>query len=132
MEDFGDEFGILIAAYEQDLYDELEQDVKAAGRIALKEVKVPPSGAGKYHDWDEYSSGWHSKWENRYNLYTIRIRNTKKPGLTHLLERGHIVHTKDDSDGKRYSKRFPHIARAAEIASKELTSRVREKGGRLK
>ena len=125
MEDFGEELGIIIKAYEADLNDELKKDIRDCGKLALEEVKKPPPGAGKYHDWGDYSSGWHYRTEEKFGIYSIRIRNTKKPGLTHLLELGHVVHTNDpETDGKTWSKKFPHIAKAAAKASQELTRRI--------
>lgn len=57
----------------------------------------------------EYSSGWTSK---RLDADTYVTYNSKMPGLTHLLEDGHVIRNKKGEYGRVSGRK--HIAPAAE------------------
>lgn len=99
----------------------INKEIKQAGKAALKELKTEtPSGAGKFKDWDEYQAGWRMKNEvDALGNNTVIIGNAKKPGLTHLLEEGHIL-----AGGRGRAKAFPHIQPVAERAFDDLKRRL--------
>ena len=105
--------------------DECEQDVNEAvvesSKVAINKLKKEtPPGAGRYHDWAEYQSGWKRKSsKNTIGDVSVHIYNSKKPGLTHLLEKGHVL-----PDGRR-TRAFPHIEDAAEAAIDDLMRRLK-------
>lgn len=76
--------------------------------------------------WDNYSSSWALKIDNKRNYTSSTLHNKKHYGLTHLLEYGHATR-----DGKR-TRAFAHIDPLEEKLSKELLDSVQEiikKGG---
>ena len=119
------EFGDALAAILEEFVDECEADVGKAIHDAGIETRrflrtETPPGAGKYRDWAEYQSGWSMESEvSSIGEARVVIRNKKKPGLTHLLEKGHVM-----SDGRR-AKAFPHIAPALEVAERALDKYLR-------
>lgn len=81
-------------------------------RSYLKENSPENTGA--------YAAGWRTRIEGSFP-YTITgtVYQAKKPGLTHLLEKGHAKWLWGRPTGE-YVKPFPHIADAYEEGKKEL------------
>lgn len=115
-------FGEILENYVDQVKKAEEEDIKAAAKVALKAVKTPPPGAGKWHDWEEYSKGWRSKITKEVTGgWTAEIKQKKgKTGLTHLLENGHV-----NVDGSR-ARAFPHVKPAAEKGADELRRRFKK------
>lgn len=68
-----------------------------------------------------YKRGWTSKrTTDRSGQLAITVYNRRKPGLTHLLEKGHAKRGGGRVEG------IPHIAPAEEYAIEELEKRIRE------
>lgn len=124
--DLGDALGNILEDFLTDCERDIEKDVRAATKVAREKVKEEPAGAGKYHDWDEYSAGWRSKVESKHfgeivgTVYQKSSKSGGKPGLTHLLEEGHI-----NADGKTRARAFPHVQPAADAGAEELMRRLK-------
>lgn len=56
----------------------------------------------------EYAAGWRSKTELGIGHIKSTIYNAKKPGLTHLLEKGHEIFVQGEPTGHR-TRAYPHI-----------------------
>lgn len=97
---------------------DIDEALAASAKVAKEEVRQEPAGAGKYHDWNDYQKGWVIEKQIRAYGDEYIIRNKKKPGLTHLLEEGHV-----NVDGSR-ARAFPHVAPAAEKAKEDLIRRL--------
>ena len=68
----------------------------------------------------EYRKSWAAKKTlDRSGKLTVTVYNRKKPGLTHLLEKGHAKRGGGRVEGT------PHIAPAEEYAVDELEKRIR-------
>lgn len=63
--------------------------------------------------WKKYPKGWTVKKEGKKNVKYI-VWNSKHPGLTHLLEKGHRVVTKNGVDTGKRTEPQPHIAEVDE------------------
>lgn len=118
----GAEIAKLMEGYASEVAAETKAEAKAVAKEAVKELKqTSPEGPGSRKG--HYKDGWASKVE-RENAVSINIKvyNRKKPGLTHLLEKGHAKR-----GGGRVSG-IPHIApaeqRAAEDYEKCLKARL--------
>ncbi len=83
-------------------------------RTALKETS--PVGSHDRH----YNAGWTVQTQGARSGLGIRVvvHNKTKPGLTHLLEHGHVLR-----NGGRASAR-PHIAAVNETAQREFIEAV--------
>lgn len=86
--------------------------IKAVSKEALKQLRntSPKSPGG-----GEYAKGWSLKSIGQFE--TI-LYNKTKPGLTHLLERGHLIKNQYGEYGR--SKAIPHIKPVEEWANNEV------------
>lgn len=120
-----DELEHVFAGILDDVVEEEQNEVTKAVRATAKETVESlkhdyPAGAGVYHSWDEYASGWTSSTrKDVYGGIKATIRNKDKYMLTHLLEKGHL-----NQDGTM-SKAFPHIEPAAEAAFNEIERKLK-------
>lgn len=106
--------------YNQEVTDKLKEEVKDAAKFCKNEVKrLSPFDTG------EYEAGWTAKtlFENASDI-RIAVYNSKMPGLTHLLEHGHVV---KNQTGKIYgtTMAYPHIAPAEKATEKLLDKKVK-------
>lgn len=112
--------GILDEVIEEE-QGNVTKAVRETARDTVNSLKHDfPDGAGVYHAWDDYASGWSST--TRRDVYggiKMTIRNKDKYMLTHLLEKGHL-----NQDGTM-SKAFPHIEPAAEAAFEEIERKLK-------
>lgn len=99
--------------------DLTEQALKSAVAEVAKETKdiakeTSPTLSGRY------KKGWATKkTADASGQISITVYNRNRPGLTHLLEKGHAKR-----GGGRVSG-IPHIAPAEEYAVEELEARLR-------
>lgn len=105
----------MVAANIRDNEDTFNRNARAAGRHAVQELKaMSPIRTGAYaKSWKSSSRG------GATGLVTVTVHNAGKPGLTHLLEKGHAKWLFGHPTGGRV-RAFPHIAPAYESAVKEL------------
>ena len=104
-----------LAAYSQEMTDELKKEVKAVSRETSDRIqRDSPKATG------DYGRGWGVKveFENDRDI-RVRILNRKKPQLTHLLEHGHAKRNGGRVEGK------PHIGPAEQEAEEKLLRKVR-------
>ena len=116
-DEFDAAFGGIIDAFNRQATDDLKKDVRASGDVALASVRAgspvrAASGGG-------YKAGWRLKMHLTVTGFYIRIYNTKKPGLAHLLEKGHALR-----DGG-FSRKFPHIEPAYKTGLSDLNRRLK-------
>ena len=121
-----DSLGKEIAKMMEEYASEVAADIKAEARAVAKETvkelkKTSPDGSGSRKG--HYKDGWASKVETENAVSIgIRIYNKKKPGLTHLLEKGHAKRGGGRVEG------IPHIGPAEKQAVKDSEKRLK---GRL-
>lgn len=80
----------------------LAEQIAKDGVKELKNTNVPKARTG------DYKKGWRVDKSVKSNDFAYTIYNAKKPGLTHLLENGHIGKNQYGQWGK--VKGFKHIA----------------------
>lgn len=109
----------------QRILDEYDDEVKQASRESMKEEArdvskklraVSPKKTGAY------ASGWGSK---QLDADTAVVYNKKMPGLTHLLENGHVIRNKKGTYGRVAARK--HIAPVAAWAEGDLVQRIERK-----
>ncbi len=112
----------ILDDYSKDVEDAV---IEACGKVAddtakrLKDLS-PKRGKGS----DSYSAGWRRK---KLNAKTFVVYNATKPGLTHLLENGHMVKPFPTHPGKKVRvEGIKHISTAEDWAASELDSKVEE------
>lgn len=105
------EISSLMEEYATDVNSDMKAEARSIAKKTVKELKVTsPKGEGYKH----YRDGWASKvMTEKTNSLDIVVYNKKKPGLTHLLEKGHAKRGGGRVEG------IPHIAKAEQNAIKD-------------
>ena len=117
----GAEIAKMMEEYATEVAGDVKEEAKAVAKEAVKELKTtspedPGSKKGHYKD------GWTSKVESENSVSIgIRVYNKKKPGLTHLLEKGHAKRGGGRVEG------IPHIAPVEQQAIKDYEQRLKER-----
>lgn len=117
----GTEIAKLMQEYASDVAQDMKDEAKAVAKEAAKELKqTSRKGAGSKKG--HYKDGWASKVgaENAVSI-GIRVYNQKKPGLTHLLEKGHAKRGGGRVEG------IPHISKAENNAIEDYKKRLKER-----
>lgn len=105
-----------VTATEEEL-KKIAQEVAKEGVKKLKKISPRGNGSRKGNYADEWSVKAVS---NRNGQFSFVIYNRKKPGLTHLLEKGHQL-----ASGGR-TRAIPHIKPVEEWCKEEYERRVKE------
>lgn len=96
--------------------EQLRRDVRAAARTTTDELRngaLTPAVTG------EYAAGWGYETELGVGHVKVTVRNKEKPGLTHLLEKGHEKFVSGVDTGERV-RAYPHIEPAYEVGADRL------------
>lgn len=100
--------------YSKEVQDASRKETKATAKEAAAKLRgSSPKKTG------EYASGWASK---QIDADTAVTYNRKMPGLTHLLENGHVIQNKKGTYGRVAARK--HIAPVAEWAENELIQKI--------
>lgn len=117
----GAEIAKLMEEYASEVAADTKAEAKAVAKEAVKELKqISPEGPGSRKG--HYKDGWASKVE-RENAVSIDIKvyNKKKPGLTHLLEKGHAKRGGGRVEG------IPHIGPVEQKTVEDYEKRLKER-----
>ena len=119
IDDLGTEIAKLMEEYASEVAGDVKTEAKAVAKEAVKELKdSSPEGLGSKKG--HYKDGWTLKVESENAVAIgIKVYNKKKPGLTHLLEKGHVKR------GGGRVKGIPHIAPAEKHATDEYERRLK-------
>lgn len=117
----GTEIAKLMEEYASEVAADTKAEAKEVAKEAVKELKqTSPEGPGSRKG--HYKDGWASKVESENAVSIgIRIYNKKKPGLTHLLEKGHAKRGGGRAEG------IPHIGPAEQNAVENYEKRLKER-----
>lgn len=97
----------LCREYVDDVEDKVSNAVEVGADVCMSQIKASaPRRKG------EYASRWRKKVGSSYGAKTVTVYQSKKPGLPHLLEKGH--------GGPYPASAIPHIAPAAEAGKKAM------------
>lgn len=100
-----------VGATEEQLLEDV-RDVAKQARAQLK--RTSPRGAGAEH----YADGWSMRTQRKRGHVEAVVYNKAKPGLAHLLEKGHANRGGGRTPGRE------HIRPAYEAAGRELLRRT--------
>ena len=117
----GAEIAKMMEEYAAEAAGDVKAEAKAVAKEAVKELKTTsPEGPGSKKG--HYKDGWASKVESENAVSIgIRVYNRKKPGLTHLLEKGHAKRGGGRVEG------IQHIGPAEQRAVEEYEKRLKER-----
>ncbi len=113
--DLADAIANELQEYSQDVADRLKKEIKQVAKEMVSELKqTSPRKTG------EYASGWKDRTEyDGPEDIRVRVFNSKKPQLTHLLENGHAKENGGRVEGS------PHIGPAEFVAEKKINGKVK-------
>lgn len=116
------ELSAVITEYTAEVEEKTFQAVRKAALKCKRDIKAAsPVGSG------DYKRGWTVRNERDRGLITSTVYNKDMPGLTHLLEKSHVVRNQFGTYGRTDPK--PHIAPAAEDAEKYLMELIQQELG---
>ena len=113
-----------VAVQMAELLDEVNKDVEKSAKTNIQRVakesvqklkNTSPSKTG------EYASGWGTKKQGDADVV---VYNRTAPGLTHLLENGHVIRNKKGTYGRAPAHK--HIKPVEDWAIDELPRRIIE------
>lgn len=112
----------VLSRYSKNVITSVDDACKDAAKEAAKLLK-----SSSPNNSSEYSKGWKTKKSNGHWV----VYQSKKPGLTHLLENGHDVVVNGKKVGR--APAHPHIAQAEKEVEEKLLAKIEEdiESGRL-
>jgi hypothetical protein len=115
------EISSLMEEYAADVNTDMKAEAREIAKETVKELKqTSPEGMGSKKG--HYKDGWtHKVSAEKTNSLDIVIYNKKKPGLTHLLEKGYAKHGGGRVEGK------PHIGPAEQKGIKDYEKGLKER-----
>lgn len=122
---FGDEVCRMVEDSIKENSEALDHNVRKAGAKSANRLRTVRSPAGRPSagmtptKTGAYASGWRAKTERQGTQTVCTVYQSKKPGLTHLLEKGHAKFIFGHPTGE-YVPGYPHIEPAYEEGAKEL------------
>lgn len=121
IDNIGSELAKIMQEYSSEVLHEMKSEVKKVAKETVRELKdTSPEGTGSTKG--HYKDGWTYKTEvDTGTALAVRVHNKKKPGLTHLLEKGHAKR------GGGRTRAFPHIGPAEENAINKFESELKER-----
>lgn len=113
LEELGGAIFAIVEDYVGEVDDQLEEDVRASAEVARSAIAAGSPSRGR----GGYAAGWRSEPDvEDMGGKAYRIYNKTKPGLAHLLEKGH--------GGPHPAGAHPHIASGAQAGFDELERRL--------
>lgn len=121
MSGLADEIESLMKEYAGNVAEDVKTEAKKAAKKAVKKLKeTSPEGPGSKKG--HYRDGWVSKvLSENANAVEIVVYNKNKPGLTHLLEKGHTKRGGGRVEG------IPHIEPVEQQTIADFEKRVKER-----
>ena len=111
----------ILEKYFNDINDEVDKETVLASNEAAQRLR---NMSNTYHiRTGKYNKSWTYKIEKKYGQCEGVVYNAKHYQLTHLLEDGHRIITRNGQD-KGFVKAYPHITPTADKVSSEYERAV--------
>lgn len=108
-----------------------EEIMQQIAKETAQRIKVEAAVKKGLHKTGTYSKGWAVKKKGgRGKISGFVVYNRSKPGLTMLLEKGHVIRNQYGSYGRTLG--IPHIAPAEKWAQGEIMRRLGHRLGQMK
>lgn len=107
----------------------LDEAAKEAAELTKNQLQKnsPKKKSGKGRG--RYARGWKVKKKEMAGLISYTVHNGSSPGLTHVLENGHVARNQFGTFGR--VRAIPHIGPAAEAGIQRFELSVRARMRRL-
>lgn len=127
---FSDEINGILNDYGSEVGEKMEDAISKSVKESAKELKShkvfsTKGGKRKGKRTGPYPSGWTSKViKDRLSVEGV-VYNKAKPGLTHLLENGHVTR---NGTGRTFTRTpaYPHIEQVNEEAEENTVKYLKE------
>ena len=117
VEEIGMGLEALVSDYVQELEEQSHEDVDAAAKVCESELHAWKGRTSRSKG--GYAAGWTTSDDSEGLFgYAVRVHNQKKPGLAHLLSKGHALRNGGFFAGDG------HVAAAADSGIAELERRI--------
>ena len=112
-----------LTEYSSEVQKALDEAAKEAAELTQRQLKS--SSPKQKRKGGKYARGWRIKKQEAAGLVSYVVYNGARPGLTHVLEHGHLARNQYGSYGR--VRAIPHIGQAADagIQRFELAARAR-------
>ena len=119
------ELNLMLQEYAQDVQDAVDEAAKEAAELTARKLKESSPKRTKGRGKGKYARGWKVKKRYSSHLVSYVVYNGTSPGLTHVLENGHVARNQYGTFGR--VRAIPHIGPAAEagIQRFELATKSR-------
>lgn len=118
--------GDILEEYGQDVTNITSDAVRAVAKEGVKAVRSEASRALHTSTPSPYLKGWTSRIEESRTGTVGVIYNADQPGLTHLLENGHVSR---NGTGRTFGRvqAYPHIAPVQKILGEQFEKKLKVK-----
>lgn len=119
------EVNLMLEEYVQEVQDAVDEAAKEAAELTANQLRQTSPKRAKGKGKGKYARGWKVKKRYDAHLVSFVVYNSASPGLTHVLEKGHVSKNQYGSYGR--VRAIPHIGDAAEagIQRFQLSTRAR-------
>lgn len=122
---------VILEQAEDQIVTLTEETMQAIAKETAQRIKVEAQIKKGLHHTGKYASGWTVKGrKSRGKITGFVVYNRTKPGLTMLLEKGHVVRNKAGTYGRTLG--IPHIAPADKWAQGEIMRRLGHRLGQMR
>lgn len=122
---------VILEQAEDQIVTLTEETMQAIAKETAQRIKVEAQIKKGLHHTGKYASGWTVKRrKSRGKITGFVVYNRTKPGLTMLLEKGHVVRNKSGTYGRTLG--IPHIAPADKWAQGEIMRRLGHRLGQMR
>lgn len=106
------EVNAALEEYVHDVQIAIDEAAKEAAELTQRQLKATSPKREKGKGKGTYARNWKIKKRYDSHLVSYVVYNGKRPGMTHLLEHGHVSRNQYGSYGR--VRAIPHIGPAAE------------------
>lgn len=119
------ELNLMLNEYVQDVQDAVDDAAKEAAELTANQLRASSPKRAKGRGKGKYARGWKVKRRDTAGLVSYVVYNGASPGLTHVLEKGHVARNQFGTYGR--VRAIPHIGAAADagIQRFELATKAR-------
>lgn len=124
------ELNLALEEYVHDVQIATDEAAKEAAEVTARTLKANSPKRQKGRGKGKYARGWKVKKKYDAHLVSYVVYNGSSPGLTHVLEHGHVARNQYGSYGR--VRAIPHIGPAAEAGIQRFELAVKARLRRLK
>lgn len=123
--DFSEQCRVIFEEVGEKVERVAESEMNAIAKETAQRIKTEARIKKGLHDTGEYASGWAVRKRGGKKIPGFTVYNRTKPGLTMLLEFGHVIRNAQGDYGRVMG--IPHIQPAEKWAEQMILRRLNQK-----